>query len=1169
MTRQTSLEERYGLAEGTVMLTGVQALVRLPLDQHRADLARGAHTATLISGYPGSPLAGFDLELGRQRRLLDEHDIVHQPGVNEELAATAVYGSQIVGARDGARFDGVVGLWYGKAPGLDRATDAIRHGNLIGTAGLGGAVALSGDDALSKSSTLPSAVETTLFDLGMPIVMPGDVQEVLDFGLHAIALSRISGLWTGLKMPTNIADSVGTVEVSPTRIVPVVPDSDIDGRPFSHVVDPRAFVTPRILELEGTLHGARAEMARRYAAANGLNDLVCSGPRDRIGLVASGKTFIDLQAALRKLGIDPAENGIRLLKLGMPYPLERGIVERFAQGLERVVVIEEKREFIEMLVKDVLQGHRDAPPVWGARDQAGSPLIPKLRELDPDAIALALASLLGRPTPTETVPTDPPPPLPVTRRPYFCSGCPHNSSTKVPDGAVVGAGIGCHTMVTFMDPDQVGDVAGVTQMGGEGAQWIGMAPFTEQPHIFQNLGDGTYTHSGSLAVRAAVAAKTDITFKLLVNSAVAMTGGQPAVGQGDVRSVVSALVAEGVSRVTVTTDDPDLYRGVTLPGGTKVVDRRNIVEVQEELARTRGVTVLLHDQECAAVLRRKRKRNRAPKPVTSVLINERVCEGCGDCGQKSNCLSVRPVDTEFGRKTQIHEPSCNKDYTCLEGDCPSFITVVPGKKTRSGKEIPRSKVHAIESETLPEPELRVPADRFSMRITGVGGTGVVTVSQILGAAALFDGQFVRGLDQTGLAQMGGPVVSDLSWSDRSKPTPGKLSAGSADLYLGCDLLVAADQGQLVAASEEKTVGVISTAEIPTGSMITNPAVEFPPTPGLLDRISRHTRDSRAHACDAQGATEKLFGNEQAANLFLVGVAYQAGALPLRFASIEQAITLNGAAIETNIQAFRHGRLSVSDPEALDLKLAAADVRPSAEPVVSDRAKQLIATVGAIPGGTLEKRLGSRVDDLRAYQNDSYAARYVEDVASAAKAEQAVEPGQEKFATAVAAGLHKLMAYKDEYEVARLHLDPEMRRSIEHQFGEGARAKVMLHPPVLRAMGMKRKIALGRWITPVLTLLRAGRRLRGTVLDPFGPARVRRVERRLIVDYREAISESVEAMDQKTMSTAIAIARLPDQVRGYEDIKLANVEVFDRQLAELRQALLSPGRGTPLPVVEVA
>ncbi len=1137
MSRTISLDDRYALEEGTVMLTGVQALVRLPIDQHRADRARGARTATLVSGYQGSPLGGYDLELGRQRRRLDEHDIVHQPGVNEELAATAVYGSQIVGARDGARFDGVVGLWYGKAPGLDRASDAIKHANLIGTPSLGGAVALCGDDAISKSSTLPSAVETALFDLGMPIITPGDVQEMLDFGLHAVALSRICGLWVGLKVPTNVADSAGTVRVAPDRIVPVTPE--FDG--FSHVVDPRAFATPRILELEASMHGDRAEMARRYAAANGINDLVCAGERDRIGIVAAGKTFVDLQAALRQMRIDPAGEGIRLLRLGMPYPLDREIVERFGDGLERIVVVEEKRSFVELLVKDVLQGRPGAPPVVGARDLLGAPLIPKLRELDPDAIAKGLASMLGRevPSPAATGP------LPtVARLPFFCSGCPHNSSTKVPEGAVVGGGIGCHGMVAYMAPSQVGDVIGLTQMGGEGAQWIGMAPFTEQRHIFQNLGDGTYAHSGSLAIRAAVAAKADITFKLLVNSAVAMTGGQQAAGGSNVAAMVAALLAEGVARVVVTTGEPKRYRGVTLPGETQAVDRARLVEVQEELARTPGVTVLLHDQECAAELRRKRKRKKAATPATSVLINERVCEGCGDCGQKSNCLSVRPVDTEFGRKTQIHEPSCNKDYSCLAGDCPSFITVVGGEKKE------RAKAEPIEADMLPTPTLCVPSDAFQMRITGVGGSGVVTVAQIIGTAAMIEGRFVRGLDQIGLAQKGGPVVSDLSWSVEEQPTPGKLVAGAADLYLGCDLLVASAQRQLVAASADRTVAVVSTSEIPTGSMVTDPTVVFPPVSRLVGRISGRTRADRSFACDAQGIAEQLFGIDQAANLFLVGAAHQSGALPLDAGAIEQAITLNGAAVEINIQAFRYGRLFVADPDALAFGLAAMSAEPDRQVVISEQAAELIGKVAAARGGELQAHLEARVDDLIGYQDATYARRYAADVARAAAAERVVAPGQERFAAAVAVGLYKLLAYKDEYEVARLHLDPQTAQQIEHTFGTGARAKVMLHPPVLRAMGMKRKIALGRSSTPVFHLLRACRRLRGTRMDPFGLARVRRVERRLIADYRAAVAAAIDRLSAETMDTAIAIAELPDTVRGYEDIKLASVEEFDARLTDL-------------------
>jgi len=1148
MTQQATLGDRYALEAGRVLLTGVQALARLPIDQHRADTDRGLNTATLVSGYPGSPLAGYDLELRRQAKLLAEHNVVHQPAVNEELAATAVYGSQTVSAGADSRFDGVVGIWYGKAPGLDRAMDAIRHANLIGTPATGGAVVVCGDDAIAKSSTVPSAAEPVFFSLGMPVLSPGDVQEVLDFGLHAVALSRECGLWVGLKLATNVADSVGTVEVGPGR--PDVPGSDATrGRRLEHDLNPRAFATSRILDLEGTLHGERIEAARRYATEHGLNRLLSATSGDRVGLVASGKTFVDLRSALTLLGIDPDAEGVRLLKLGMPYPLDQELVARFADGLDRILVIEEKRPFVEMLLRDALYGVPGAPAVTGVR---GSGTARQLPELDPDAIAEALAEPLGRPaaSPPRRKPERLALPL-VSRTPYFCSGCPHNTSTKVPEGAAVGGGIGCHAMVSYLPRQQVGDVLGLTQMGGEGAQWIGMSPFTETKHIFQNLGDGTYAHSGSLAVRAAVAAGVDITYKLLVNSAVAMTGGQQPVGPGDVRALVAMMLAEGVRKVVVTTEDPKRYRNLTLPGDTKVVDRSRIVDVQEELARIPGVTVLIHDQECAAELRRKRKRGKAPRPNASIVINERVCEGCGDCGQKSNCLSVRPVDTEFGRKTQIHTPSCNFDYSCLDGDCPSFVKVVPGHRRAPAK--PPAPV--LGEEDLPQPAAVVPGDEYAMRITGVGGTGVVTTAQVVATAAMLEGRHVRALDQTGLAQKGGPVVSDVTFTGERVPVPGKIRAGGADLYLACDLLVAAEDRHLRAADAARTVAVLSTAEVPTGAMVVDPASSFPPGGDLRARIAARVRSDVGISCDAQQIAEALFGSDQVANVFLLGCAFQLGALPLRSASLEQAIRLNGAQVDANIQAFRYGRLHVADPAAIGKITAERAPGGIAVPQsCSAVAQELIDSVGAAPGGDLERSLRARVDDLIAYQDVEYARAYVRDVGRAAKAAAAVVPGDERFPAAVATGLYKLLAYKDEYEVARLAFDPRFRERIKSEFGDDARTTVMLHPPVLRALGMKRKIGFGPALLPALRILRAGRRLRGTKLDPFGYARVRRVERRLIADYRSAVGEAIEALSPAALPTAVELAELPDLVRGYEHVKTGNVAKFDARLAELREAL---------------
>src|SRR6266540_6425763 len=691
--RDISLDDKYVLEEGRILLTGLQGLVRLPLDQHRADRRRGLHTGTMISGYQGSPLGGLDKELARNRELAEEHHVRHVPGLNEELGATSAWGSQLAAQLPGSKYDGVLAMWYGKAPGLDRATDSLRHGNHVGVSRTGGALAIVGDDPACKSSTIPSASEVLLASFQMPVFFPGNVQEVLDLGLHALACSRASGLWAGFKIVTNVADAVGTAAVAADRVMPVMPTVEWNGKPYEHVPNGN-LLAPASLDMERTLFGPRTEVALAYARENGVNRL--EGARDAwLGMVVAGKVYYDLMHALRGLGLDGPgleRAGIRILKLGMISPLEPEIARECAHGLDEVVVAEEKGPFLETLLKDVLYGSAGAPRILGKRDERGEELLPRELDLDADLIARALAArLAARGVRIDSVEArlrklaeihGRPSELPMAQRtPFFCSGCPHNSSVQAPDGTLVGAGIGCHTMI-LLSPEGKGEITGITQMGGEGAQWIGMAPFTDDTHLVQNLGDGTFHHSGSLAVRAAVAAGVNITYKLLYNDHVAMTGGQDIEGQLSVPDLTRWLELEGVQRIVVTAEDTSRYRGVELAGIAEVRDRGELLAAQQELAGIEGVTVLIHDQECAAELRRKRKRGKAAEPAERVWINERVCEGCGDCGHKSNCLSVIPVETEFGRKTQIHQASCNKDFSCLEGDCPSFVTVVPGRKAK-------------------------------------------------------------------------------------------------------------------------------------------------------------------------------------------------------------------------------------------------------------------------------------------------------------------------------------------------------------------------------------------------------------------------------------------------------------------------------------------------------
>ncbi|ROS44519.1 indolepyruvate ferredoxin oxidoreductase family protein [Amycolatopsis thermoflava] len=1139
------LQDRYLVTDGLLHLTGVQALARLPVDARRADRRAGMRTRAFVSGYEGSPLGGYDLELGRQHELLAEHGVVFRPGVNEELAATAVQGAQLAAASPHRRVDGVTGYWYGKSPGLDRASDALRHNNLMGTHPAGGALALVGDDPAAKSSTVPGSSELLLADLGMPTLYPADPQDVLDLGLHAVALSRVCGLWVGLKIATNVADGAGPVRVHPERIRPVAPDPVVDGRPFTHEMTAR-MLQPDLGRLERTRDGARLELARRYAAANGLDTIV--GRDARIGIVAPGKTFHDVRQALGILGLDDAEltrRGVRLLHLAMVHPLEPTVVERFTTGLREIIVVEEKRSFIEAALRDLLYGRADAPAISGKRGPDGAALIPAAGELDPDTIAGALAVRLRAHGDFPSIEAWRPPrrtiSLPLaTRTPYFCSGCPHNTSTKAPDGSLVGAGIGCHSLVLMTGPQQSGEITGLTQMGGEGAQWVGMSPFVDRDHLLQNLGDGTFHHSGSLAIRAAVAAGVNITYKLLYNSAVAMTGGQQPTGVLTIPQITWAMQAEGVRRIIVTTEDPRRYRRVRLARGVQVWHRDRLTEAQERLARVDGVTLLIHDQECATELRRKRKRGLAPEPAARVVINERVCEGCGDCGAKSNCLSVQPVPTEFGRKTRIDQSSCNKDFSCLAGDCPSFLTVVPGADGAR-----RPVADPIPAE-LPEPVRAVPADRFTVRITGVGGSGVVTLSQILGTAAAIAGLPVRSLDQTGLAQKGGAVVSDVKIGDAGA---NKAAAGECDLYLGADVLVAADPRYLAVADPDRTIAVVSTARVPTGAMVTDTSVAFPGEDALLDRIREATDATTMTALDAREASEVLFGQDQFANLLLTGVAYQLGGLPIPAAAIEEAITVGGTKVQANIQAFRRGRQFVVRRAEFEATVRALRGEPEPAPVLDTSAKVLLDSVCTDENGELARLLRIRVPDLIAYQNTHYARRYVEHVERVRRAEAAAIPGATALTEAVARNLYKLMAYKDEYEVARLSLDPANERAIRARFGADARISYRLHPPVLRALGMRRKLELGPWFRPVFRGLMAARRLRGTKLDPFGHTAMRRLERELIAEYERVTAHLAQFVQPDTHALAVETAELPDLVRGYEHVKLATVEQYRAELAE--------------------
>ena len=1211
-----SLTDKFTREEGRIYLTGIQALVRLPMDQHRADARHGLRTSTFISGYRGSPLGGFDMELDRARHLLDQHHVVHQPGLNEELAATAVFGAQSAHYFPQPRYDGVLGMWYGKGPGVDRTGDAFKHANHAGVGPNGGVLVLGGDDPSSKSSTLPSASEIAFYDAMMPTLYPGSVQDVLDLGLHGFALSRASGLWAAMKMVTNVCDGSGTAEVSPERVRPSIPTVELDGRPFTPSGDWK-LLAPYNLEMERTLHTARIELARRYARDNRLNQMTVNPANAWLGILAAGKTYFDVRQALDELGLTSAElerRGIRLLKMAMLFPFDKETVREFARGLDEVLVIEEKRPFLETFTRDALYSAPDRPLVVGKLDEQERPLVPAAGELDADQIARVIAARVGRKLALPAVnlrlraldaAASRPAPLTLSapRTAYYCSGCPHNRGTLIPEGSIVAAGIGCHSMAIWMDPTIFGEIVGITQMGAEGAQWVGASHFTETGHIFQNIGDGTLFHSGGLALNFAVASGVNITYKILYNSAVAMTGGQLATGQLPVPALARRLEAEGVKKILITTDEPERYHGVALPAIAEVRHRDDTVEAQRALASIPGVTVHIHDQQCAAEKRRLRKRGRMVDPTTRVWINERVCEGCGDCGRRSNCLSVQPVETEFGRKTQIHQSSCNKDYSCLLGDCPAFVTVNRSRQSEDGSRPAERRTEFGMGEDapgrLPAPTPRIPTETFTLHLMGIGGTGVVTVNQILATAALLDGRHVWGLDQTGLSQKGGPVMSDLRISTQPLET-GKLTAGGADVYIGFDVLVAVRPDQLKTCDPERTVAVISTSQIPTGGMITNTRARFPAFDNSRAAIDAVTRAADNIYVDAQGISEELFGDHMPANLLLVGAAYQAGLLPLSAAAIEQAVRLNGAAVEENLAAFQYGRTLGETSKAvggtrLGKEEAAGGVSvngngphpsdqapsdafhvelfrapraahrtgtdPSPLPAPDARTLQLLAETGVHDEAELRRLLLVRIPELIAYQHVEYARRYTNFLRNVLKVERARTPGQTALSEAVARYLYKLMAYKDEYEVARLHLDAAEQAKLAGQFGTDAEVRWHLHPPMLRALGLDHKLELGAWFAPAMRSLAEMRRLRGTPLDPFGKAQLRRIERALIDEYEAMLKRALPLLTPASHAKLVELAALPDMVRGYEQVKLDNVKAYRERAAALLAELSPAAAGT--------
>jgi indolepyruvate ferredoxin oxidoreductase len=1130
--------------EGTVNLGGIDALVRLTLDQTRADERRGLKTGMFVSGYRGSPVGMLDAALIKNQKTLLARNIHFVDGLNEDLAATAVWGTQMLHTVGQQKFDGVTGLWYGKAPGVDRSGDALKHANYTGIGKNGGVLAIAGDDPSCKSSSLCSQSEPMLMHVGIPSLFPGNVQEILDFGLHGYLMSRLSGLWVGMKIVTNVADGSGTANVDPARLKFVTPDLMFDGKPFTPHMNLGMNVRAEALEMEQSLYTRRLEVAKRYAAANGLNRVVFENPDAWLGIITAGKTYNDLNQAFLELGLDAAalrRYGIRILKMGMLFPMEPSVVRDFARGLEEIFVIEEKRPFLEMFAKNVLYGMANAPRIVGKFDEHEKELLPHYGEFESDVIGRALTQRLSQKARVESAESwlrrldevhqrDK---LPTTgRTAWFCSGCPHNSSTLAPEGSIVSAGIGCHTMAMWMNRNVVMG----THMGAEGAQWIGMAPFTDTKHIFQNMGDGTYAHSGSLAIRYCASTNTNITFKLLRNAHTSMTGGQAIMGEEPLSQMVADLLANGVKKVIVTSDRPETIAG--LPGGTEAWHRDRLEEAQRVLAEIPGTTVLVHDQECAAELRRARSRGKAEEPAEVTVINERVCEGCGDCGVKSNCMSVEPVQTEFGRKTRIHQSSCNKDFSCVKGFCPSFLTITPNAAPAAGDgKKKKGRIPALERE-LPAPVNKIDDSLgFSIHVMGIGGTGSVTVVATLANAARLEGKHVIGLDQTGLAQKGGAVISDIKITHQPFIGSNKVADGRSDLYLGFDILNATDPKNLDKCLPDRTIAVVSTTQTPTGQMIANRKVVFPIVPDLTAGIDRVTRKEHNVFLDGQAMAEGLFADAMATNNFMVGVAYQAGTIPLKAESIEAAIKASGVGVEQSLAAFRWGRMAVVDRAFVMAEIA--KYAPKVEqPELSAVARAIVDAVGA--AGETRRLLEVRIPDLIAYQDEAYARRYADVIKRVVAAEMKAVPGKSGLSEAAARYLYKLMAYKDEYEVARLHTDPAFMAQLDAMFPHGYSVKYNLAPPAISkkdpATGHLIKQQFGPWMRTAFGWLARFKGLRSGALDYFGKTEERRQERRMIDEYIAELDAICAKLSGANHGAAVALASVPDEIRGYGHVK---------------------------------
>ncbi len=1148
-----TLDDKYSLDTGRAFMSGVQALVRLPMLQRQRDALQGKSTAGFISGYRGSPLGTYDQALWSAKSHLQAQNIVFQPGVNEELAATALWGTQQLGFAPAGthKFDGVFGIWYGKGPGVDRCSDVFKHANMAGTTPWGGVLAVAGDDHLAKSSTAAHQSDQIFQACNLPVFFPSSVQEVLDMGVHGIALSRYASLWSGMKTIQEIVESSATIEIDPQRVQVVLPPLELPAGGL-HIRWPDAS-----LDQEQRLFDHKLKAVLSYIRANRLNHTVVQGAHDRLGIMASGKAWNDTRQALLDLGLDDAtcqRLGIRLHKVGVVWPLEPDSLREFASGLKEVIVVEEKRALIEPQVKEALYAWPDGmrPRVLGKWEQddaalyGASALLRANADLTPPLIARALARRLLQLELDADTRARIESHLALLdakekslqaasqsgigeRTPWFCSGCPHNTSTRVPEGSRATAGIGCHFMSVWMDRN----TAGFTQMGGEGVPWVGQQPFSREPHIFANIGDGTYFHSGMLAIRQSVAAGVNITYKILYNDAVAMTGGQRVGERPEGHSVVQiaqSMRAEGAQRIDVVTDEPEKYKGVALAEGVTVHHRDELDRIQREMREIKGTTVIIYDQTCATEKRRRRKRGTMVDPAVRVVINELVCEGCGDCGVQSNCLSVEPLETEFGRKRTINQSTCNKDRSCLKGFCPSFITVEGGqlrKPTRSAAALP----DAVSA--LPEPVQASLAQPYGLVVAGVGGTGVITIGQLLGMAAHIDGKGIVTQDAAGLAQKGGATWSHvLLAQDQAQIRTTRVSMAAAHLVIGCDPIVTASRETTLRMREGFTHVALNAYSTPTAAFVQNTEWQNPADQCVAE-IARTVGEAQLSAFNADALARQMLGDTIYVNPMILGYAWQKGWIPLSREALRRAIELNNVAVANNLAAFEWGRYAAHDPAAVGKLLAP------------------VQTISFVKREPLETLVQKRADFLTHYQNAAYARDYTDFVDKVRQAEASL--GKTALTEAVARGLFKLMAYKDEYEVARLHADPAFLSRIEGMFEGDYKVRYHLAPPLLASRNDKGELVKRSYGSMMLwgfRVLRHLKFLRGTALDLFGRTEERRTERALIQEYKSAIDTVLAGLKADNHAQALEMARIPEKIKGYGHVKERNLRAVRQQWSDL-------------------